>query len=658
MATVALRTKVMKEAITVVCRIRPLNQAERTKSSAACLTFPSSTSVCIGGKTYTFDMVFTPTATQTEVYEKSAKSIVASVLNGYNGTLFAYGQTASGKTYTMEGVTERFVSCADDILDILDEGKMNRHVSTHVPYRDSKLTRILQQSLGGNSKTTIIIAASPAASNEAETRSTLIFGVRAKNIKNQVVPNTQLTSEEWRRLYERELDRSRQLYSALTNLDAEVRRWRNGETIPREKWFTEDQYGKSFYELANELSEICTAASASETLFAGGATDPCFSSAGVIPLSDSARLKIRRPTSSDDTQLAELFRLLDEKDDEINQQCQLVARLEVQLTRTRDDYARASRENDKLQTLLQKAQRDADVRRNEVKDVLQALEELAITYDEKNTECKKVAKELEDVTTEMSRIKEQLDKHEADAEELRTNSATLREKLRELIYSLNVELHELGCQLNEVITHTTPERSSTVEEQAAVLKLYVLQIKSELNTLLKGTRVVAPDIRIIQSSPTETLYSTHTPLPMTEYSEEVQREYERKMKEASTKEVTIMDEESVDTQSVGTAVQRERIQFMKSSLDNLTRAHKQLVRDNADLRCEIPKLEKRVKASLERIKDLEVALRESKEAMIRDKRRYNQEIDRIKETGWARANTRLRTNIGKPIRAGQTKDVI
>ena len=48
----------------------------------------------------------------------------------------------------------------------------------HVPYRDSKLTRILQESLGGNARTTMIICASPASFNESETKSTLLFGQR------------------------------------------------------------------------------------------------------------------------------------------------------------------------------------------------------------------------------------------------------------------------------------------------------------------------------------------------------------------------------------------------------------------------------------------------------------------------------------------------
>ena len=56
--------------------------------------------------------------------------------------------------------------------------------SAHIPYRDSKLTRILQDSLGGNSKTTLIICCAPEARHSSETLSTLRFGERAKRIKN------------------------------------------------------------------------------------------------------------------------------------------------------------------------------------------------------------------------------------------------------------------------------------------------------------------------------------------------------------------------------------------------------------------------------------------------------------------------------------------
>ena len=56
------------------------------------------------GKIYMYDKVFKPNATQEKVYNESAKQIVSDVMAGYNGTIFAYGQTSSGKTHTMEGV--------------------------------------------------------------------------------------------------------------------------------------------------------------------------------------------------------------------------------------------------------------------------------------------------------------------------------------------------------------------------------------------------------------------------------------------------------------------------------------------------------------------------------------------------------------------------
>jgi type II secretory ATPase GspE/PulE/Tfp pilus assembly ATPase PilB-like protein len=54
-------------------------------------------------KVFTFDMVFEPMVKQQTVFQKAALPIVESVLEGYNGTIFAYGQTGTGKTFTMEG---------------------------------------------------------------------------------------------------------------------------------------------------------------------------------------------------------------------------------------------------------------------------------------------------------------------------------------------------------------------------------------------------------------------------------------------------------------------------------------------------------------------------------------------------------------------------
>ena len=78
------------------------------------------------------------------------------------------------------------------VIKTLTERKLN----AHVPYRDSKLTRILQESLGGNSSTCLVITCSMSRYNDRETLSTLRFGNRAKSIKNAVKCNAQRSAKE------------------------------------------------------------------------------------------------------------------------------------------------------------------------------------------------------------------------------------------------------------------------------------------------------------------------------------------------------------------------------------------------------------------------------------------------------------------------------
>lgn len=63
--------------------------------------------------------------------------------------------------------------------------------TSYVPFRDSKLTRILQDSLGGNSKTALIVNIGPGMKNIEETLSSLYFGSRAMKVKNRPIINKQ-----------------------------------------------------------------------------------------------------------------------------------------------------------------------------------------------------------------------------------------------------------------------------------------------------------------------------------------------------------------------------------------------------------------------------------------------------------------------------------
>ena len=79
-------------------------------------------------------------------------------------------------------------------------GEENRGANSHIPYRDSKLTRLLQDSLGGNSHTLMIACVSPADSNLEETISTLRYADRARKIKNKPIVNKDPRNEELLRL--------------------------------------------------------------------------------------------------------------------------------------------------------------------------------------------------------------------------------------------------------------------------------------------------------------------------------------------------------------------------------------------------------------------------------------------------------------------------
>jgi len=92
----------LKGSIRVFCRIRPLSSKEKDAGDEHITKSTSSMSLAVeGGGTFSFDAVFTP-GTQEEVFE-DCRDLVQSAVDGYNVTMFAYGQTGAGKTFTMYG---------------------------------------------------------------------------------------------------------------------------------------------------------------------------------------------------------------------------------------------------------------------------------------------------------------------------------------------------------------------------------------------------------------------------------------------------------------------------------------------------------------------------------------------------------------------------
>ncbi|CAH9127774.1 unnamed protein product [Cuscuta epithymum] len=107
----------------------------------------------------------------------------------------------------------------------------------HVPYRDSKLTRLLRDSLGGRTKTCIIATVSPAVHCLEETLSTLDYAHRAKNIKNKPEVNQKMMKSTL----------IKDLYGEIERLKSEVyaAREKNGVYIPKERYYQEESERKA-----------------------------------------------------------------------------------------------------------------------------------------------------------------------------------------------------------------------------------------------------------------------------------------------------------------------------------------------------------------------------------------------------------------------------
>lgn len=101
----------MSESIKVVVRIRPINSKEVALNCKSIVSADEANNQITiykpdepdNVKSFAYDSVFSDTSLQSTVYAKTAYSLVENILQGYNGTIFAYGQTGCGKTHSMVG---------------------------------------------------------------------------------------------------------------------------------------------------------------------------------------------------------------------------------------------------------------------------------------------------------------------------------------------------------------------------------------------------------------------------------------------------------------------------------------------------------------------------------------------------------------------------
>ncbi|KAF8350691.1 kinesin heavy chain [Amanita rubescens] len=174
---------------------------------------------------------------------------------------------ASGQTLEEAKKINKSLSALGMVINALTEK------AKHIPYRDSKLTRILQESLGGNSRTTLIINCSPSSYNEAETLSTLRFGIRAKSIKNTARVNQELSPLELKGLLQKAQLANTSYQKHIAALEAELAIWRSGGHVDQADWAT-----------SGKATDSAVASSAKKSTVSSIASTPAPSSRSMTPV--------------------------------------------------------------------------------------------------------------------------------------------------------------------------------------------------------------------------------------------------------------------------------------------------------------------------------------------------------------------------------------
>ncbi|XP_072350773.1 kinesin heavy chain-like, partial [Scyliorhinus torazame] len=380
-------------------------------------------------------------------------------------------QKLSGKLYLVDLAGSEKVSKTGAEGSVLDEAKnINRSLSalgnvisalaegtkTHVPYRDSKMTRILQDSLGGNCRTTIIICCSPSSFNDAETKSTLMFGQRAKTIRNTVSVNLELTAEEWKKKFDKEKEKNKANKDTIRRLETELNRWRNGENVPENEQLPEKE----------ERFE---------------ATPIADNSSIVIHISEEERQKYEE-------EIRKLYKHLDDKDDDINLHSQIVEQLKCQMLDQDELLASTRGDNEKIQEELSRLQVENDSAKDEVKEVLQALEELAVNYDHKSQEVEEMSKQNRMLTDELAKKMTTLITLEAELHHAQELSNHQKKRIADVLNSLLKDLSDLNKIVGNGEWKVPVEFSGALEEEFTVARLYISKMKSEVKTLIKRCR--------------------------------------------------------------------------------------------------------------------------------------------------------------------------
>ncbi|KAJ2796491.1 hypothetical protein H4R21_004692, partial [Coemansia helicoidea] len=324
---------------------------------------------------------------------------------------------ATGQTLEEAKKINKSLSALGMVINALTDGK-----STHIPYRDSKLTRILQESLGGNSRTTLIINCSPASYNAAETVGTLRFGMRAKSIKNKAKVNQDFSPAELKQMLKRSRAQAVSYQTYIGALEGEVKVWRGGGTVSSDEYATWEKVlggGGGGARTPAPLTPAAKASAVRSSTPRPGTRQSVSAGAGntarpLSPTPSSARVASPTPTLLHEALLSELTP-------------RSASPTIVMSEDEREEFLR--RENELNDTLAEKE--------HELQAALRACAELREELQFQHGEAQKVIESKEELGTQAAQLQLSLDKISFSHTEAMLTVESLTEANRNLKESLD-----------------------------------------------------------------------------------------------------------------------------------------------------------------------------------------------------------------------------
>lgn len=487
---------------------------------------------------------------------------------------------ASGKQLEEAKTINKSLSALGMVINALTDSN-----ASHIPYRDSKLTRVLQESLGGNSRTALVINVSPSSYNAPETLSTLRFGNRAKSIKNKAVVNEQRSVEEYKLL----LAKMEKAMAAQKNY-----------ILSLEARLSGDESGGKLDGADDEKS-----AAGNEKV-------------------DSSDVNITFDSSAAKSAAAKALEELQEK----------VTRLEDELA---EEKLESSRRGEEIRILTVKVEEQADALKlgQQLNEELQSVKEL---------QAKTLEERLRQQETVMAELSADFERLSFQHQELVIHTETVQREydalLRELPTTMGApspsKLATAAIALEKAEQEKAEQEQAHTEAQAADGASTTPDVPSEVAEDAVAQASEAEDADAIPSgeSSTESVNlkakCTSLETQLKEYEKDYrllqvtsERERERLQEDIERKRVRIHDLETqldqsstASTTSSGasspgggssgmSARERQHMRSIQQKLEQLVAVHRQLLRKYASLELELSEAKKKLVLRDERIKQVE-----------------------------------------------------